>query len=191
MRRFLRILWICIVALSLLSCLGKAAAWARQNSDAYAISFFRTDRSGWELHTGTDGITFYTYHVEHVSFPLVGSGLQVAVTGPLQRSKGEFLAQFSEYRFGISRAEVNDEMDELSGDTRLEGPYIRAVYWLPFVVTALAPALQIYRVTARRWNRWRRSIAPHSCEVCGYDLRATPDVCPECGTRPELALPKT
>jgi hypothetical protein len=49
--------------------------------------------------------------------------------------------------------------------------------WLGAVVFAL-PAIV---VTVRR-ARCRRRRALHNCTNCGYDMRATPDRCPECGS---------
>jgi hypothetical protein len=49
-------------------------------------------------------------------------------------------------------------------------------YW--FLITILAiPALAVARSERRRYLRGRVGI----CPSCGYDLRATPDRCPECG----------
>ena len=62
------------------------------------------------------------------------------------------------------------------------GKAASASFTLPYrVFCPLAAALPVVRV-ARRLRR--RGRAPGLCPACGYDLRATPDRCPECGTAP-------
>jgi hypothetical protein len=50
--------------------------------------------------------------------------------------------------------------------------------WMPLVLFLLFPAIRV-----AIWVRHRRRNRTGLCAVCGYDLRATPDRCPECGLK--------
>lgn len=50
-------------------------------------------------------------------------------------------------------------------------------HWLVALLLLAMPALWLHRFRGARRARSRGL-----CRACGYDLRATPDRCPECGT---------
>ena len=53
--------------------------------------------------------------------------------------------------------------------------------WMFLITTGIAPAIW-FVVTNKNRMRWKSKHPPGICEQCGYDLRATPERCPECGT---------
>ena len=63
---------------------------------------------------------------------------------------------------------------------RMTWTFVRIPLWAPLLVAAALPAIWIIR---RFFYRPPRGL----CPSCGYDLRATPDRCPECGTVPASA----
>jgi hypothetical protein len=54
-------------------------------------------------------------------------------------------------------------------------------HWIILIATAILPAFGM-----RRGFRDRAKLlaSSHACSKCGYDLRATPTRCPECGHQP-------
>jgi hypothetical protein len=48
--------------------------------------------------------------------------------------------------------------------------------WIPLILVLILPVTCVHR-----WRKVRNRSAAAQCSKCGYDLRATPDRCPECG----------
>jgi hypothetical protein len=78
----------------------------------------------------------------------------------------------------------------LDGDFIFDDPGIGSVHvpydtldvplWLAGVASLVLPAWRFTAFCVRRRHVRRRDGS--ICTACGYDLRATPDRCPECGT---------
>jgi hypothetical protein len=51
-------------------------------------------------------------------------------------------------------------------------------HWFAIAILTIFPAIALWR------HRRNRHLIPGFCSKCGYDLRATPDRCPECGIIP-------
>jgi hypothetical protein len=64
--------------------------------------------------------------------------------------------------------------------------WVRVPYWSLVAILSILPICWATLLRQRRSHRLR----PNLCPVCSYDLRATPDRCPECGAVP-LRAPRT
>ena len=54
--------------------------------------------------------------------------------------------------------------------------YVRFPYWFPTLLASILPIAWCYR------RYIGKQLSPNHCRTCGYDIRATPTRCPECGT---------
>ncbi len=156
--------------------------WMRSRTIADRIS--RTYASGVHERSGgvthTDGVLFlYYFHREHTpmitlaDYQWLGDG---GIMGVLRRRTLMGRAQP-----GWEPGWDHNYWQSDSTGTKTSLLVIRLPYWLPVLLFGIAPLWWLIGWDRRRLARRR---AAGCCTQCGYDLRASPDRCPECGAIP-------
>ena len=154
-------------ALSLLLCLALSAAWVR----SYVVG------DVYIRYSTTDPDVYYMFVSGHGKFRVSRSG-SMGFTGlppdPGYRrherpQKGDYDMRLVGYE---PRRFPGVQLDDWGSDFRA----VTVSYWLPVLLTSLPPLWAVVR-----WRRTARRGRRGLCPTCGYDLRATPDRCPECG----------
>ena len=176
MRRCIRIFLDAAAVLLLMLALAMAGLWTWSYSTAQYVGW--TGASGWRGGLSMAGLLRLEHGTfvmdkpgwSHVSYPVThhGAGLWDEVAAPDRR--GGWLK-----RIGVAYSSI---------DYGNEGRQMRYAVYLPHwavVVGLLVPvAARFWMIARRRRVAGRRG--RNCCVVCGYDLRATPGRCPECGT---------
>ena len=119
----------------------------------------------------------HVHHFDHFShdtrsYPLFGSTSPSQLQNIHQRYGAlgfEFVPEVKAYPFSSKRSSIVSRSLTLP-------------LYFPTLLFAMFPAHYFLRVRRRRHIAGRR--ARGCCVECGYDLQATPDRCPECGTVP-------
>ena len=169
-----------LTALSLLLCAAVCALWSGTHTDAWRWHFrCSSDLVGLESHDGILSAKFISCDPPPPPDPndlslhcstwdgvrVVLQNLSVTGTGWSGRAG-----------FAQARLSANDDPSFFSDLYPVTGFQLVSVpHWSAVSLTAVLPALWILR---------RRMLPRHiagGCAGCGYDLRATPARCPECG----------
>ena len=152
-----------VTALSLLLCVAVVLLWVR--------SYWRHDGWDWGTSTGRAGVDSCRGYLSAGRVEVPPADLANIPRGHLVYSEPAARAEATmlkpNWSFGVIRASRIRERGLRAFD-------VRVPHWLVALAAAIAPGACLYR-------RWRPP-PPGCCEACGYDLRATPGRCPECGT---------
>jgi hypothetical protein len=170
-RRLLRIFFNLLTILSLLLFLTSATLWLRSRWRWDVLLWVEAATPGAHRHylglmSADGGVAVYGgFHSPDVDRVLVPSGWHWESFDPMPIP---FAGSFWPNRWGFgyqARGGPDDHLRALLFPT-----------WLATTLFAFLP-LTRFAMTIRR----RRRVREGHCKKCGYDLRATPQRCPECG----------
>jgi hypothetical protein len=191
-RRLLNLLTL-LTAVSLLLCGAACGLWVRSyfRGDQFAWNYASPKARGAVLSGATNrGMFYLVRYDERYAGPLPAG---FAAGGPASfrhtSSKAYNLGDLPKglLGFGYRDGERTRTLPD-PPDVRHTQRWRTLAFplWVPALAFALPPAAWLWR-WRRRWKlRLRRAL--NLCPACGYDLRATPGRCPECGTAASVTV---
>jgi hypothetical protein len=169
-----------LTALSLLLCIATAAQWLRSHWHANTICCWHQQNTQSQGRAGYVGLVILAEDAMAFTWfpPAEREGQQpiwntvqlfsYPATTPDQYGLSRLLSLWNRMSFGLSTSGWTD----------------RRYFWMPYwAIMLLAAGMPIWWLGASR--RRRKSQSRNICTTCGYDLRATPERCPECGDVPK------
>jgi len=207
MRRLLRIIFTTATILSALLVLATAILWIRsqliiqdllfynvRSPEKHSVTAMRLGSLRGEIQFSWSRRVYRSrkyfeyedpaqYYTSRASFPIdIRPGFSYLMLQPQRTPDSRSFWPRQGFVFDITPAKPT--VPGSAPSTRDSG-LIGAPHWFLLVIFSLAPAVWI----RRRIRAARRGRGPGYCSVCGYDLRATPNQCPECGAVPSSNAP--
>jgi hypothetical protein len=201
-RRLARYTLYALTLLSLLLCMATVGLWL--------WSYWHTPRLELTLRRVIDERPYCSQHwidctagaVEFTSWTTRATGEMLYTRAPVSVSEWVTLPQLewklrwnayqakdSQHRFWNFELTDSGQQESVmdvhgsNGDLFFEAIQrvcvVEVPMWFVAALTATAPL-----IAGQRWRRIRHRPSRGLCVRCGYDLRATPDRCPECGIVP-------
>jgi hypothetical protein len=197
------------IALLLLPPIAVAALWWQSYDDYTALRRERRfvifpdgTREEWLLHHPFFDASGSDMHVEITSFASDRGRLKIHRIAGKQSPWGILIGPYWSIRYGFGSFRTDWSLRHYRPIERITWPkstfgaafrtersadawgwsenrrLIVIDYWLLIILASMPPILRLGIPMVRRTRRKRRGL----CLTCGYDLRATPNRCPECGT---------
>jgi hypothetical protein len=190
MRRFARHLFTCFAATSLLLCIAVCVLWKRSYRMSEQVNW-RND-GGWRVVRTASGnvevtllLTDWSAYPQLFHAPLYERDVPHPPVNYLRLMGGNWDDVNSDWEWRSFA--WHQKRNARLGSLHAEG---FVPFWSVAAVTGLLPLAWVATRLRSRVRR-RRLTDQGFCPACGYDLRATPDRCPECGalTPPRPASP--
>jgi hypothetical protein len=168
MSRLRRIIFTGLTVLSLLLCVATVVLWVRSYWRYERISLITDDSATFRSVAVLKGRI--ECDVEHVDFPKHlwqhAPPLRYVTDAAFDTSR----LSHTFIGFGWGRQPTPPPFIGVAAQFSIPDAYLTAIF-------AALPAIRIYRHFRRRYR-----VLPGHCLKCSYDLRGTPERCPECGT---------
>jgi hypothetical protein len=178
---FRRRLFNFLTLLSLLLCLATVALWMRSYSRRQALLLFATS-PGWIERLAIESLVGeLSLSYDQFLGGTEDSGWIYEVSSPYSvTTHGELLREYPRPRSATFLGFGYDFYYSRSTDHPARAIWFP--HWFLALILAVLPALRLRNLLRTR-RRNRIGLCPH----CGYDLRASPSRCPECGADKLLA----